>query len=70
MHEARGWSRPEQFVRDSRYVLRQLRRNPGFAGDSTHHTVSMLLVFVAALACYIPARRPSRIDPMRALQYE
>ena len=36
----------------------------------TFAAVALVLIAIAMLACYIPARRPMRVDPMESLRYE
>ena len=51
-------------------IIRSLLHDISPTDPLTFVCVSLLLTGAAMLACYLPARRAARIDPMQALRYE
>lgn len=51
-------------------VLESLLVDTGAIDPLAYGAASLLLVALAAMACYLPARRATRVDPLIALRYE
>ena len=73
VYKGGGIARPKWRLPSIRAIARVLRKllfGIAPADPVTLGGVALILLFTAGLACYFPARRASRVDPMVALRCE
>ena len=51
-------------------VMKTLLFGVSATDPATFAVIGVLLIFVALLACWIPTRRATRVDPLTALRHE
>jgi len=51
-------------------VMASLLFEVGPTDTTTFAAVSIIQAIIAMLACYLPARRATKVDPLVALRYE
>jgi putative ABC transport system permease protein len=51
-------------------VLRRFLFQVGVTDPATFMTIPLVLAAVALVACYVPARRATTLDPLQILKYD